>query len=270
MSDRPLRLCAAVFTAVLLTIAGPTPLAAQPANGPDYVFGSATAEAVLSATTLASMALTLLPQQHSSWGPSSARARNDTFGTISDFTGSVIGASWQATGGYALEAAYYANNDVREPELRALRSSLIDLQSITLSAGITMALKRLTGRCRPRAWRDGRCGPEPEHSAFPSGHTALVAAVAGSHLLLAARSTGQATPRYLAFGLAEGATITTAMLRVLAGAHSWEDVLGGWVIGHAAGVLLSLAHPMVDLETSATGPAMPTGTAAGLSWSGSY
>ena len=59
MSDRPLRLCAAVFTAVLLTIAGPTPLAAQPANGPDYVFGSATAEAVLSATTLASMALTL-------------------------------------------------------------------------------------------------------------------------------------------------------------------------------------------------------------------
>ncbi len=266
MSDLPRRL--ALAAALALALATPLPAAAQVANGPDYAFGSATAEAAVSAISVASMALSFLPQQRSGWGPSGARARNDTFGAISDFSGSVIGASWQATGAYALEAAYYSNHDVRDPELRALRSSLIDLQSITLSVGITMALKRLTGRCRPRAWHKGRCGPDPEHSSFPSGHTALVAAVAGSHLLLAARSTADATPRYLAFGFAESATVATAALRVLAGAHSWEDVLAGWVIGHATGALLSLAHPMVDLES--TGTVVSASSAAGLSYSGNF
>jgi hypothetical protein len=34
--------------------------------------------------------------------------------------------------------------------------------------------------------------------------------------------------------------------RVGAGAHSWEDVTVGWLLGHATGALMALAHPMVD------------------------
>ena len=216
-------------------------------NAPDWAFGSPEAEVALTVGSVLALGTYFLPQRQSDWGPSPERPAHDGISMASDFTGSVIGASWQLVGSYGLEVSYYRDHGVDDPFGRGLRTSVIDLQAVTLATGITGAIKRLSGRCRPRAWHDGRCGPEPEYDSFPSGHVTPVAAVAGSHLLLALRSGGDSLPRHLAFGLAETASVVTAVLRVLAGAHSWEDVLAGWAIGHATGTLVALAHPMTDL-----------------------
>jgi len=222
----------------------------------DWAFGSPVAEAALGAGSLLSLAAFALPQRETSWGPSSTTARNDLFGGISDFSGSYIGSLWQITGSFALEASYLEDQHVGDPLTRALRAALSDTESALWANGITTVIKRLSGRCRPRAWRQGSC-EGGEHDAFPSGHVAPVAAVAGSRLTLTLRSDGGATARLLAFGFAETAAVVTAVMRVLAGAHSWEDVLAGWAIGHGTGALVSAAHPLVDLV-----PAGAAGAAA--------
>jgi len=226
------------------------------------------------------MAAHFLPQRQSNWAPSAARPHHGLFAAISDFTGNIIGATWQISAGYGLEASYYDQHRVGDGLERAWRTSLMDTEAWLLASGITMSVKRLAGRCRPRAWHPkpgggGVCGPEDaEYDAFPSGHTTSVGAVAGSHLVLALRSSGQSAPRWVGFGLAEGFTVATAVLRVLAGAHSWEDTVGGWAVGHLSGALVALAHPMISATDSSSSvePGPPAGATAPatimFSWSG--
>ncbi len=247
---------------MLLALGGGSAEAQQP-NGPDYAFGSPGGEVALTALSALSLAAFALPQRQGQWAPSSERPAHEGFEAASDFVGGGIGASWQLVGSYGLEVGYYEQHQVDDALGRAFRTSLIDLQAMALATGVTMVLKRVSGRCRPRAWHDGSCGPEPEHDAFPSGHVTPVSAVAGSHLLLALRSDGDPLRRQLAFGFAEAASVATALLRVLAGAHSWEDVVAGWAVGHASGALVSIAHPMVAIESAVfPGKAAPSGAAA--------
>lgn len=270
--------------AVLLVCFPSLARAAEPPNGPDWAFGHPAGEAVVAALSAGSMALAALPQRATDWSPSPVRPRDETYGMVSDFTGSGIGSAWQILGGWALDVGYYEQHDADDPYGRALRTALVDTEALMLSTGITFAIKRLTGRCRPRAWLSrpdgtGTCDPSaPEHDGFPSGHVSAVGAVAGSRLVLALRSTGSSERRTTAFAMAETATVATAVLRVLAGAHSWEDVLAGWALGHGAGVLVSLLHPMADTPIEAPGaaPGSALGAAAGrwpqaqLTWAGSF
>lgn len=268
------------FTAVAVLLAetearaadapGAPPSASTIYNAPDWAFGSPVGEAALAAVTTASLATFLLPQRRGTWGPYSSRAAHASIGTVSDFTGALFGSALLMTSGYLLESAYYRDGGVGDPYARALRTTLIDLEAVTFTSGLVFGIKRLAGRCRPRAWKEGKCGNlDTDYDAFPSGHTAPVAALAGARFALALNSSGNTALRYTAFGIAEGATLFTAFMRVAAGAHSWEDVVGGWIIGHGAGLLIGYAHPMVDLENG-----QPSETSQPLnavfSWSGTF
>ncbi len=247
-----------MLAAVALTVMT-APARAQ-TTAPDWAFGHPGGEVGLALGSALSLSTLLLPQRRGSWAPSMESSRDDDFGRLSDVTGNVIGSSLLATANVGLEVSHYDRYRVPHAGLRALRTSLIDLEAFTLSIGITSALKALVGRCRPRAYHDGRCGPEPEHDAFPSGHATPVAAIAGVQLTMALRSDPIVPHRYALFGVAEGMSLATATLRMLAGAHSWEDVLVGLAIGHLSGALVQLAHPMETVGTS-PGPE-PNGAAS--------
>ena len=246
-------MCLAVATILLSSTAS-----AQP-NGPDWAFGDPAGEVALGLVSALSWSSRLLPQHQGQWGPSPARPHDPVTGMMSDFSGAYIGTAWQFIGGYAAETSYYRDNGVEAPFGRAWRTSLMDIESSLLANGISEVFKRLIGRCRPRAWREGRCAGE-QFRAFPSGHTAPIAAIAGSRAVLVLRSEASSGARVASFAFAESATVLTAVLRVLAGAHSWEDVLAGMTIGHVTGSLVSLAHPMQQLE--GRDPAVPSPTAA--------
>jgi hypothetical protein len=245
------------------------PARAQP-NGPDWAFGEPAGEVAVALVSVLSWSSRLLPQHRGKWGPSPARPHQAVAGTMSDFTGAYIGTAWQFVGGYAAEASYYRDNGVEAPFGRAGRTTLVEVESTLLASGITEVFKRLIGRCRPRAWRDGHCAGE-EFKAFPSGHTAPIAAVAGTRAVIALRSDEASSARLASFAFAESATVLTAVLRVLAGAHSWEDVLGGMAIGHATGSLVSLAHPMETIEGSDPGvPLRPAPGSTSFVYAGSF
>jgi membrane-associated phospholipid phosphatase len=112
---------------------------------------------------------------------------------------------------------------------------------------VTGALKALTGRCRPRA-HDGRTCVGGEYDAFPSGHTSTIASIAGVRLVHALRSGPGSEARFVSLALAEAATVATGALRIASGAHSWDDVLGGFALGHGIGALVALAHPWSATE----------------------
>ena len=273
MRARLARLVACGTIALASSTAGDALAAPPDPNGPDWAFGDPIGEIGVGAFALLSLTTYFIPQKVTAWAPSFPRPRDDIYGTLSDFTGAFIGSLLQLAGGYAMEAAYYDENSARLPLERSFRTGLVDLESLILTNGITGVFKRFTGSCRPRAWKEGKCGPEQaENDAFPSGHTAPVSAIAGSRLVLAIRSTGQVSTRWAAFGFAEGAAVITAGLRVLSGAHSWEDVLGGWAMGHATGSIVNLVHPMVDVETKprATPEEPPASAPTVFTWSSAF
>jgi membrane-associated phospholipid phosphatase len=259
-----------VASALLIASTSPAEAdAQQAANSPGWAFGHAGGEVGLALGSLATLAAAAIPTRFSGWGPSPARPHEPHIALASDFAGGFVGSAWQLTGSWALEGSYYHSHQVRRPYALALRSTLVAGEATALTLGITEVLKRTTGRCRPRSYRDGMCRDAPEErKAFPSGHTAPMAAIAGVDLLLALRSDGDPTRRYLAFGFAEAGTVATAILRVLAGAHSWEDVVAGWAIGHTTGALVELAHPM-ESRPGDTVEAAPL-RAPMLAWSGSF
>jgi membrane-associated phospholipid phosphatase len=54
--------------------------------------------------------------------------------------------------------------------------------------------------------------------------------------------------RWTAFAIAETSIVVTGALRVGAHAHSWEDVVAGAILGHAAGALIAFVHPEEPLD----------------------
>lgn len=225
---------------------------------------------MLAGVSAATLAAYFLPQRTTGWGPDAPRAEHRGFGIASDVTGAYVGTALLVGGAWALEGGYLAAAGASEPYARALRTTLVDVEAAAVATGITQAIKRLSGRCRPRAFRDGRCAGG-ELDAFPSGHTSPVSAVAGARLVLALRSGGDPALRFVALGAAEGASLATAALRVLAGAHSFTDVAAGWVLGHATGATLAAFHPMESLSpSSAAARAAPAGSPVWVGWSGSF
>jgi membrane-associated phospholipid phosphatase len=262
--------------AALLLAATSVEASPSGANGPDWALGHPAGEAVVGGISALSLLAAALPQRAGAWGPSQVRPQDESVGFVSDFTGAVIGTAWQLAGGYGLEVSYYREHQVPDAYRRAWRSTLVDAESALLGLGMTYALKRLVGRCRPRAWRvdsngAGRCDPErPEHDAFPSGHTVTVSSIAGARLVLAGRSDGASSARYGSLAFAEAASVLTGVLRVLAGAHSWEDVVGAYALGHAAGVLVAFTHPMVAAPDRVQTSTPSLAPATAVQWSGRF
>ncbi len=262
---------------VPLAVAGALALYPKPAlasgpapNAPDWAFRALGGEIATAIVCAAPLSLAFLPQRRSAWGAWRTWEPDRFYGLLSDLTGAAFGSALAMSTGYILEGRYYQLAGLSAPFTRSLRTSIIDLEAVALASGVAFGIKRMTGRCRPRAWKEGKCGDlDTDYDAFPSGHTTPVAAVAGVRFALAINSTGDRGLRYAAFGVAEGLTLVTAVLRVAAGAHSWEDVLGGWILGHGTGVLLAYAHPMVDLPDEA-----PSETSQPLApmftWAGSF
>jgi membrane-associated phospholipid phosphatase len=242
--------CALAWSAPAAAQAGPA--------APDWAFGAPAGEVAVVAACTASLATYLLPQRRSAWGAASSEERNETLGLASDITGAAAGTLLQLGSGYALEGSYLAGAGVPHPFSRALRTSLIELEAAALSTGLSSMIKRVSGRCRPRSWRTDRCGDtDLDFDAFPSGHTTPVAAIAGVRLNLALRTTGDAAPRLGALALAEAATVVTMALRIGAGAHSWQDVGAGMILGHVTGFALAAIHPIQPTRTRFAAGALP-------------
>ncbi|WP_437298386.1 phosphatase PAP2 family protein [Sorangium sp. So ce426] len=257
--------CALAWSAPAAAQAGPA--------APDWAFGAPGGEAALAAACTASLATYLLPQRRSGWGAASSEERNDAIGLASDITGAAAGTLLLLGGGYALEGSYLAGAGIRRPYARALRTSLIEVEAVALSTGLSNVIKRLSGRCRPRSWRTDRCGEtDLDFDAFPSGHTTPVAAIAGARLNLALRTTGDAAPRLGALALAEAATVVTMALRIGAGAHSWQDVGAGMILGHVTGFAIAAVHPIRPSEARYAAGVMPgpPPEPAAITWSWAF
>lgn len=134
---------------------------------------------------------------------------------------------------------------------RALRVPIVLLESFVMTAGITGTLKNL-GVCRPYAWQasEGVCdaeagipsGARDQRRSFPSGHAANSASIAGGLLGMWLLPTGRddrLAP--LAIGMTL-LSVTTAALRVRAGAHSLVDVGVGLGIGVGVGLGTAALH----------------------------
>jgi len=246
-------------------------------EAPGWAFGSVGGEAGLAVLGVGAFATFFLPQHWSPVEPSIVRPYDPDFDALSDLTGSAIGSLLQTTSGYLFEGAYLDVRGVSDPYEAALRAPLIDAEAVGLTSGIILGLKRITGRCRPRAWVNGHCLATGEaHEGFPSGHTGPIAAIAGAHLALALRTKDDPGLRYAPFAIAEAGAIGTGVLRVLAGAHTWDDVSVGWALGHAIGVLVSLAHPFDTVSAAGVGSPGVAPRALGLhprpaiAWSGAF
>lgn len=259
-NTRPVRACyhpvvrrraAAALVPIALAVAASSTASTARADPsrPGAAFGSEWGEAGLALACAATMSARFIPQQRSSWAPSHAAEFAFDTGLVSDYTGAGIGSVLQIAAGYGFETAYLASHGVYEPAVNALRTPVIELEALMLSGGLTYLVKRFAGRCRPRAFVNGQC--EDEHDAFPSGHTSAVGAFGGARLVTVLRSDPEddnAGLRWTAFALAETSILVTGSLRVGAHAHSWEDVVGGAILGHAAGALVALLHPEEPLD----------------------
>ena len=265
-------LWATMLAAVCTTFALPAlSQTSRAPNHPGYAFGEPGGEALLALGALISTQFNQLPQVDTGWRPDFSHRYYKTAARASDVTGAYGGVAISVLAGYGLEAAYFGESGVRGGGIYALRTSLVDLEASLMTNGIVNLLKRLTGRCRPRYYEAGVCTSEVRE-AFPSGHTAPMAAMAGARLVFSTQSTGPIGFRWASFALAEIMAVSTAILRVRAGMHSWSDVIGGFLIGHAIGGLLGLLHPMqpVDPHDIAS---MENATAKGgfgLAWSGEF
>ncbi len=243
---------------------------AQTPNHRGFAFGTPAGEALLALGIGLSNAASALPQRATDWGPDSPRAFDARTDLASDFTGAYGGAVIVMGGGYAFERAYFLDAGAHGGGFYALHGSLVDLESAGLTRALVDVLKRVTGRCRPMDFVNGACKTSVRDS-FPSGHTAPMAAIAATRLLTAAETEGPSGFRWSSFAMAESLAISTAILRVRAGKHSWSDVATGFALGHVVGLLIALAHPMRHVDPQDYTP--PETTSQGgfaLGWSGTF
>lgn len=136
-----------------------------------------------------------------------------------------------------------------------LRAPVVLSESALMAVGVVSLTKSLGSVCRPRAWRDdtATCASADvdDRRAFPSGHTAPLAAMAGASLglwLFPSQPAHEFAPLFAATTALAG---TNLALRVVAGAHSWVDTS----VGFAGGFALGLATAALHTRRLALGPA---------------
>jgi membrane-associated phospholipid phosphatase len=220
------------------------PSAAQAeGNRPDLAFGHIGGEIGTGVFCAGTTAFYFIPQQKGTWAPFEARTFDPITGGVSDLTAAAAGSVIQLGLGYLFETGYLATAGLADPASNSTYAVLVEGESLLLSTGIVALIKRLTGRCRPRAYDEDSKNCD-EYDAFPSGHTASAASFAGARLVRSALTPWEpaASVRLTGLFVAEANMVITGALRISSGSHSWEDVLVGALIGHATGVGLELLH----------------------------
>jgi membrane-associated phospholipid phosphatase len=147
--------------------------------------------------------------------------------------------------------AYFLDATRDRNYVRALRVPIVLMESFAMTSGITGLMKNL-GVCRPYAWQpetqtcsDGTGLPgsaDDQRRSFPSGHSSSTASIAGG--LMGMWLLPRARDHRLA-PIALGATVlslTTASLRIRAGAHSFADTSVGLAIGFGVGLSTAALH----------------------------
>lgn len=212
-------------------------------NRPDLAFGHIGGEIATGTFSAATTAFYFVPQQKGTWAPYEARLFEPITGGVSDLTAASAGSAIQIGLGFLFETGYLAAAGLDEPATNAFYGVMVEGESLLLATGLTALVKRLVGRCRPRAY-DEETGTCDEYDAFPSGHTASAAAFGGARLVRTALTpwSTEASVRLTGLLAAETNMVITGMLRIYSGSHSWEDVLVGALIGHAAGIGLGFLH----------------------------
>lgn len=146
----------------------------------------------------------------------------------------------------------------------SVRAPVILVEGATLALGVTSLVKNVGGVCRPRAWSDAtaRCeSADPDdRRAFPSGHTAPLAALSGASLGMWVLPSGPRDPWAAGLFVATTAlALGNLSLRVAAGAHSWVDTSAGFGLGFGLGLATAALHvrrsPVV-LSASGAGVAL--------------
>lgn len=126
------------------------------------------------------------------------------------------------------------------------RAPLVLGESALLALGVVSLVKNAVGECRPRAWDDvaARCASpaREDRVAFPSGHTAPLAAMAGASLGMLLFPTGGRRAYWPLLATATTLALTNLVLRVVAGAHSWVDTATGFALGAGIGLGTAALH----------------------------
>jgi len=143
-----------------------------------------------------------------------------------------------------------------------LRAAAIVTEAVAVQAAIVQAVKFSAARQRPFAhYGHGETsGPydltdRDSHISLPSGHTGFAASLGVSLAMTATLEESSAAPWL--WGAAGVASVSTALLRMMAEKHYFTDVLTGAAIGAACGVAFPLLHKRGNaLSVSAQGPAV--------------
>lgn len=145
----------------------------------------------------------------------------------------------------ALVSLGIADGSARE----VIEDGVVMAGALILADAVTMALKHGTARLRPHAWAAGGSSVEGDLQSFVSAHTsrAFVAAAVATQVT---RLRGRPGWKWVA-ALGFTAAAATGWLRI-AGDHHWAtDVLGGALVGTAAGLgVASVALRPVDAPRS--------------------
>lgn len=151
--------------------------------------------------------------------------------------------------------------------LNVLRAPLILGESAIIALGVVSLLKNAVGECRPRAWDDasGQCVGttrgmvvREDRVAFPSGHTAPLAAMAGAALGMMVLPSRARVGYWPVLVTASALAIANFTLRVVAGAHSWVDTATGFALGAGLGFGTAALHTVTPSARWTVG-ASPTG-----------
>lgn len=172
------------------------------------------------------------------------RDANPTVATVTDVV--------LVTGAVALPALAWMSEWVFAGRrgVQSLRAPVVLIESAVMALGVVGVVKTQVGECRPRAWSDSanRCVGEPsgatrdDRLAFPSGHTAPLAAMSGASLGLMVFTRGSATNFVPLFAVTTALAGVNFSLRVVAGAHSWVDTSTGFALGFGIGFLTAFLH----------------------------
>lgn len=191
------------------------------------------------------------------------RDRVDALGRAGDYA-AVVGL----TTGTFFSFLGELGSEARGAEM--FRGPVVVLEGALAGSMITQVIKNAFGVCRPRDWNNEKrtCTTEGEgdnseasideaHRAFPSGHSAPLAGMAGAAFGMYFLPTA---PRreHLAVALTSiGFSLTILVLRVRAGAHSWVDTGAAFITGGLAGFATAALHLRVSDKSSAATTAQP-------------
>jgi membrane-associated phospholipid phosphatase len=144
------------------------------------------------------------------------------------------------------------------------RDSLVVLEAVALERVLTFGLKLALRRPKPTHYRDGGpVGSFEQQLSFPSGHAGAAAVLAAAVTTTFFLRHPDSPWRFVVLVVATVGAGFAGMSRVLGGRHFLGDVIAGWGLGAACGVLVPLLHAQAaDATGVQVTPAVGSGGAS--------